>query len=100
MGWIRAEGGTRGIHHGIPLASQRAALAQACDTPARSVALATQVVVFPQSLRSLAATEAACQGHRVEFCGPICPPLPPDWAIRTLRYAGPTGAHLAPVQRD
>jgi hypothetical protein len=98
MGWIRIQGGTRGIHYGIPLATQRAALAQACQTPSAAVALATQVVVFPHSLRSLAATEPACQGRRVEVCGPICPALPPDWSLATLRYAGLSGAHLAPVR--
>jgi hypothetical protein len=97
MGWIRIQGGTRGIHYGIPLAAQRAALAQACETPSAAVALATEVVVFPHSLRSLAVTEPACRGRRVEVCGLVCPALPPDWSFATLRYASPSGAHLAPV---
>jgi len=98
MGWIRAQGGTRGIHYGIPLATQRAALAQACATPSAAIALATQVVVFPHSLRSLATTEPACLGHRVEVCGPTCPEFPPGWSVAIVRYAGLTGAQLAPVR--
>lgn len=97
MGWIRASGGTRGIHYGLTLEAQRRALAEACAAPTRGVALALHVVVFPESLRSLARTEPACLGHRVEFCRGDCPPPPPGWTVAALRYAGP-GARLAPAR--
>jgi len=97
MGWIRERGGTRGIHYGLTLGAQRAALAQACTASAPGIALEVQVVAFPESFRSLARTEPACRGHGVEVCGAVCPALPPGWSVATLRYAGP-GAQLAPVQ--
>jgi hypothetical protein len=97
MGWIRSQGGTLGKHYGLTLGSQRRALAEACAAPTPGVALELEVLVFPQSLRSLARTEPACLERRVAFCGMRCPPLPPEWSIATLRYAGP-GAQLAPVE--
>jgi 4-amino-4-deoxy-L-arabinose transferase-like glycosyltransferase len=97
MGWIHSSGGTRGIHYGLTIGAQREALAEACAAPTPGVALQTLVVVFPQSLRSLAHTEPACRNHRVEVCGLACPPVPPGWTVKTVRYAGP-GALLAPVQ--
>jgi hypothetical protein len=98
MGWIREQGGTRGIHYGLTLGAQRAALAQACSASTPGIALELQIIAFPESFRSLARTEPACRGHRVEVCGMVCPAPPPGWTIATLRYAGP-GAQLAPVQR-
>ena len=95
MGWIRENGGTRGIHYGLPIGVQRQALAEACTAGTPGVALEVQIVVFPESLRSLARTEPACREHRVELCGGQCPPLPPGWSVAPLRYAGP-GARLAP----
>ncbi|HEY1905097.1 MAG TPA: hypothetical protein VGG91_03590 [Myxococcaceae bacterium] len=97
MGWIRSQGGTRGIHYGLTLASQRRALAEACAAPTPGIALELQVLVFPESLRSLAHTEPSCRERRVEVCGVRCPPPPQGWSIATLRYAG-AGAHLAPVE--
>jgi hypothetical protein len=97
MGWIRENGGTRGIHYGLTVGAQRRALAEACAAPTPGVALQTLVIVFPQSLRSLARTEPACREHRVEVCGPSCPPLPRGWTAETLRYAG-HGARLAPLR--
>jgi hypothetical protein len=97
MGWIRSQGGTRGIHYGLTLGTQRRALAEACAAPTPGVALELEVLVFPESLRSLARTEPACREHRVAVCGVRCPPLPPEWSVATLRYAGP-GAQLAPVE--
>jgi len=97
LGWIRSNGGTRGIHYGLTLGAQRQALDEACAAPTPGVALQTQVVVFPQSLRSLSHTEPACRNHRVEVCGFSCPPVPRGWTVVTLRYAGP-GALLAPVR--
>jgi len=97
MGWIRSQGGTRGIHYGLPLGVQRHALAEACAAQTPGIALELQVLVFPESLRSLAHTEPGCRERRVEVCGARCPPLPPGWSVATLRYAGP-GAHLAPVE--
>ena len=96
MGWIRENGGTRGIHYGLPIGVQRRALAEACAAPTPGIALELRVVVFPESLRSLAWTEPACRGHRVVVCGGACPALPRGWSVATLRYQGP-GAHLAPV---
>jgi len=96
MGWTREHGGTRGIHYGLTLGAQRAALAQACAPSTPGIALELQVLAFPQSFRSLARTEPACRGHRVEVCGPVCPALPAAWSIATLRYAG-ADAQLAPV---
>jgi hypothetical protein len=97
MGWIRSQGGTRGIHYGLTLGAQRRALAEACAAPTPGTALELEVLVFPESLRSLARTEPACRGRRVEVCGLRCPPLPPGWSIASLRYAG-AGAQLAPVE--
>jgi hypothetical protein len=98
MGWIREEGGTRGIHYGVTIGAQRAALAQACAASTPGVALEFEITAFPGSFRSLARTESACRGHRVEICGMVCPePPPPGWTIATLRYAGQS-AQLAPVQ--
>ena len=97
MGWIGENGGTRGVHYGLTLGAQRRALAEACAAPTPGVALEVQVVAFPESLRSLARTEPACRGHRVEVCGPFCPRTPPGWSVATLRYAG-AGARLAPVR--
>ncbi len=97
MGWIGEHGGTRGIHYGLTLGAQRRALAEACAAPTPGIALEVQVVAFPESLRSLARTEPACQGHQVEICGPFCPRTPPGWSVATLRYAGPD-ARLAPVR--
>ena len=97
MGWIRERGGTRGIHYGLPLGVQRQALAAACAAPTPGIALELQVTAFPDSLRSLARTEPACRGRRVEVCGVVCPALPPGWSVATLRYQGP-GARLAPVE--
>jgi len=98
MGWIAENGGTRGIYYGLTLGAQRQALAEACaGAPTAWIALQTRVVVFPQSLRSLAHTEPACRERRVEVCGPLCPPAPPGWTVMTVRYAG-RGARLAPVQ--
>ena len=96
MGWIRSNGGTRGIHYGLTLAAQRRGVSEACSVTTPAVALEVQVVAFPQSLRSLARTEPACTGHRVEFCGPFCARVPPGWSVAAFRYAGPT-AQLAPV---
>src|SRR5262249_34945159 len=80
MGWIAGNGGTRGISYGLPLGAQRQALAEACaGAPTAWIAVQTRVVVFPQSLRSLAHTEPACRERRVEVCGPLCPPAPPGW---------------------
>jgi Dolichyl-phosphate-mannose-protein mannosyltransferase len=97
MGWVSSQGGTRGIHYGLTLGSQRRALAEACTAPTPGVALELEVLVFPESLRSLARTEPACREHRVAVCGVRCPPLPPEWTIATLRYAG-ASAQLAPVE--
>jgi hypothetical protein len=98
MGWIAENGGTRGIYYGLTLGAQRQLLAQACAAaPTAWVALQTRVVVFPQSLRSLARTEPACRERRVEVCGPVCPPAPPGWTVMTVWYAG-RGALLAPVE--
>ena len=97
MGWIHSNGGTRGIHYGLTLGAQRRALAESCGAPTPGVALQTQVIVFPQSLRSLVHTEPACRNHRMEVCGFSCPPVPRGWTVVTLRYAGP-GALLAPVR--
>ena len=96
MGWIRENGGTRGIHYGLPIGAQRRALAEACGATTPGIALELQVLVFPESLRSLARTEPACRGHRVVVCGGACPVLPRSWSVASLRYAGP-GARLAPV---
>ena len=97
MGWIRERGGTRGIHYGLTLGAQRQALAAACAAPTPGIALELQVVAFPESLRSLARTEPACRGRRVEVCGVLCPVPPPGWSVATLRYEGP-GARLALVR--
>ncbi len=96
MGWIRDQGGTRGIHYGLTLGAQRQALAEACSAPTPGIALELRVVAFAESLRSLARTEPACRGHRVEVCGPVCPPAPRSWTVAALRYGGP-GARLAPL---
>jgi len=97
MGWIRSQGGTRGIHYGLTLGAQRAALAEACAAETPGIALELQVTVFPQSLRSLARTEPACSNRRVEICGPLCPRPPAGWTVATLRYLDTSGAQLAPV---
>jgi hypothetical protein len=98
MEWIRANGGTRGIHYALPIAVQRRALAEACAVDAPVIALQTQVILFPQSLVSLARTEPACQGRRVAVCGPACPTLPTGWLLATLRYADPASARLGPLR--
>jgi hypothetical protein len=98
MEWIRANGGTRGIHYALPIAVQRRALAEACAVDAPVIALQTQVILFPQSLVSLARTEPACQGRRVAVCGPACPTLPTGWSLATLRYADPASARLGPLR--
>ncbi len=97
MGWIREQGGTRGIHYGLTLGAQRAALAEACRASTPGIALELQILAFPESFRSLARTEPACLRHRVEVCGAVCAGLAPGWSIATLQYVGP-GARLAPVQ--
>jgi uncharacterized membrane protein (GlpM family) len=98
MGWIRENGGTRGIHYGVPIAMQRRALHEACAVDAPVVALQIQLTIFPQSLVSLARTEAACQGRRVALCGPVCPALPAGWSLATLRYADAASARLGPLR--
>src|SRR5262249_19964247 len=84
MEWIRGNGGTRGIHYGVPIALQRQVLHEACAVDAPAVALQTPLIIFPQSLASLARTEPACQGRRVAICGPVCPTLPAGWSLATL----------------
>ena len=98
MAWIAENGGTRGIHYGVPIALQRRALHEACSVEAPLVALQTELTIFPQSLASLARTEPACQGRRVAVCGPACPALPAAWSLARLRYADATSAKLGPVR--
>jgi hypothetical protein len=87
MEWIRNNGGTRGIHYGLPIGVQRQALAESCavDAPAPAIALQTQLVIFScRAWSRWRGTEPACQGRRVVVCGgPACPALPAGWAVAT-----------------
>src|SRR5262249_6011450 len=98
MAWSRENGGTRGIHYGVPIGEQRRVLHEACSVDAPAIALQTQLTIFPQSLASLARTEPACQGRRVAICGPVCPTLPTGYSLAILHYADPVSARLGPVR--
>lgn len=97
MGWLRAQGGTAGIHYSVPLSAQRELLRAACATERPGVALANRTVLFAYSLLSLARTEPACSGKQIGVCPGSCPPLDPRWRVVPVRYLDPPGGRLAPV---
>jgi hypothetical protein len=99
MGWVRQHGGTAGTHYSVPLSAQRQFLRDACSTERPRVALANRTLLFPQSLLSLAQTEAACTGKTVGVCPGSCPSLDAQWRLVSLRYSAPPGGRLAPVSR-
>lgn len=100
MRWVRERGGTAGIHYSVPMAAQRALLAAACSTDRSQVALNNQTYLFPESLLSLAHTEAACLGKRLVVCPGTCPRLDAQWSQVFVRYAAYPGGRLAvSVQR-
>ena len=99
MRWVRERGGTAGIHYSAPLSAQRLLLHEACSTAQPKVALANRTLLFPQSLLSLAQTEAACAGKTVGVCSVNCPPLDAQWRVVSVRYAAPPGGRLVPVSR-
>ncbi|HMK73445.1 MAG TPA: hypothetical protein VK454_08895 [Myxococcaceae bacterium] len=101
MGWIRARGGTAGIHYSVPLAAQRDVLRAACATDRPGIAFANRTRLFPPSLLAVAATEPACAGKRVGVCPGRCPSLSPEtWDVLPLRYAAPPGGRLEAVRRE
>jgi hypothetical protein len=95
MLWLRAHGGTAGIHYSVPLSAQRSLLQEACTTDRQMIALANRTYLFPQSLLSLAQTESACAGKRVAVCPLNCPALDGRWRVVSVRYAAPPGGRLA-----
>jgi hypothetical protein len=100
MRWIRAAGGTTGIHYSVPLSAQRAVVREACSTDRPNVALANRTALFPVSLLSVARSEPSCTGKRVGICPGDCPPLDATWRVVSLRYLAPPGGRLAPVARE
>ena len=99
MGWVRAHGGTAGVHYSVPLSTQRLLLREACTTPQPKVALANRTLLFPHSLLSLAQTESACAGKTVGVCPVNCPTLDAQWRVVSVRYAAPPAGRLVPVAR-
>jgi hypothetical protein len=101
MGWIRARGGTAGIHYSVPLAAQREVLRAACATERPGVAFANHTRLFPHSLLTIAGTEPVCADKHLAVCPGRCPALSPEtWTVLSLRYAAPPGGRLEPVRRE
>ncbi len=90
MSYIRAQGGSRGVHYSVPLAAQQRMLDEACARVTGPLLLQNLTHLFPSSLAYVARTTPACEGKAVYICGRACPSVP---RLR-LRYAGPTGGAL------
>jgi hypothetical protein len=93
MNFIRAEGGTRGVHYATPLAAQRELIRRACAAPQRELMVLNQTVLFPHSLQYVAFAEPACAGKRVTICPPSCA-LPAGGRVFKLHYLRPKGGAL------
>ncbi len=93
MSYIRARGGTQGIHYSTPLAAQRRVVREACSTPDDRLRLVNETALFPHSLSYVVATEPACAGKQVRVCGPDCPEVPGARSFH-LGYAGPAGGSV------
>ena len=92
MHYVRARGGTRGIHFTTPLAEERTWMREACATE-KNFAIENHTVLFPASLDYLASTERACADHHVDICDGSCSA---EKTVISLRYADAIGGHLAP----
>jgi hypothetical protein len=89
MGYIRAHGGSRGVHYSVPLAAQQRILQEACARAPGELLLRNLTNLFPQSLAYVAQTTPACEGKVVHICQQDCPP-----PLLQLRYAGSVGGAL------
>ncbi len=92
MGYVKENGGIRGIHYSTPVALQQQAVRAACAQPEQNLILQNSTLIFPESLKYLVSAEPACVGKRVLIC-PYggCPPPPPGGRGLTLVYARNVG---------
>jgi hypothetical protein len=101
MSYVRAHGGTRGIHYGTPIGGQRALMRSACAGPA-DVVLRNETNLFQAPLVYWAAVRPECQGKSVRVCGAngvrpptACPGPTPGTETVRLVYAHDGGGALA-----
>lgn len=94
MGYVRARGGTAGIHYTTPLAEEEAFVRAACAKGER-VALENHTVIFPAALDYLVKVEPACDGRDVRLCAAEGCTAAPGVTIVRIDYASTLGGRLA-----
>ena len=95
MGYVRARGGTAGIHYTTPLSEEEAFVRGACAKGDR-IALENHTVIFRAALDYLVKVEPACTGKEVSICAADgCLPAPGTTIVR-IEYAGSPGGRLMP----
>jgi hypothetical protein len=95
LNYVDAEGGTRGVHYGTPVAHQYRALKTACARPEPVIRIENHTVILPHALTYVAQTERRCRTKQVEICAGYCAPPAPGTASLRLVYPRPTGGDVA-----
>ncbi|HEX7667387.1 MAG TPA: hypothetical protein VF407_22805, partial [Polyangiaceae bacterium] len=93
MHYVRANGGTAGIHYATPLAEEEAFVRAAC-TKGDSIALENRTVIFPAALRYLTSVEPACNGKTIVICE--AGECPRATVVVPITYAEPGVGRLVP----
>jgi hypothetical protein len=93
MHYVRAHGGTQGVHYTTPLAEERAWMRKACALEG-NLRIENHTNIFPAALEYLTTSEPACRDRRVTICSGNCVTTEPNVREVSLSYAA-LGGHLS-----